>query len=56
MHARTVTIFSVAMAATLSSVLLVAKSTANRSVPSAFEDGVVRVKVDYALPEAVMRM
>jgi uncharacterized protein (DUF302 family) len=55
MHARTVTIVSVAMAATLSSVLLIAKSTANRSAP-AFEDGVVRVKVDYALPEAVTRM
>jgi uncharacterized protein (DUF302 family) len=56
MHARTVTIVAVAMVATLSSVLLVARSTANRSAPPAFEDGIVCVKVDYALPEAVMRM
>lgn len=56
MHVRTVTIVSVAMAATLSSVLLVAKSSANRSPPPAFEDGVVRVKIDYPLPEAVTRM
>ena len=48
MHASTVTIVSVAMAATLSSVLLVAKSTANRPAPPTYEDGVVRVKVDYA--------
>ena len=56
MHARTVTIASIAMLATLSSVLLVAKSTANRSEPPAFEDGVMRLKVDYPLPEAVKRM
>lgn len=56
MHARTVTIVAVAMVATLSSVLLVARSSANRSAPRAFEDGIVRVKVDYALPEAVKRM
>ena len=56
MQARTVTIVSVAMIATLSSVLLVAKSTANRAAPAAFEDGVVRVKADYPLPEAIDRM
>ena len=56
MHARTVTIVSAAMVATLSSVFLVAKSTANRVAQPAFEDGVVRVKTDYALPEAVARM
>src|SRR5262245_61196277 len=56
MHARTVTIVSIAMAAALASVLVAAKSTANRSAPPAFEDGVVRVKVDYPLPEAVTRM
>jgi uncharacterized protein (DUF302 family) len=56
MYARIVTIVAVAMATTLGSVLLVAKSTANRSAPQAVEDGVTRVKVDYALPEAVARM
>ena len=56
MHARTVTIVSAAMIAALSSVLLVAKSTANRAGPPAFEDGVVRVKADYPLPEAMARM
>ena len=55
MHARTVTIVSVAMAATLSSVLLLAIPTADRSPPPVFEDGVVRVKVDDSLPEAVTR-
>jgi uncharacterized protein (DUF302 family) len=56
MQARTVTIVSVAMIATLSSVFLVAKSTANRAAPPAFEGGVVRVKADYPLPEAIDRM
>ena len=56
MHARTVTIVSAAMIAALSSVFLVAKSTANRSGPPAIEDGVVRVKADYPLPEAIARM
>ena len=56
MHARTVTIVSAAMIATLSSALLVAKSTANRAGPAGFEDGVVRVKVDYPLSEAITRM
>ena len=40
MQARTVTIVSAAMIATLSSVFLVARSTANRAAPPAFEDGV----------------
>ena len=56
MHTRTVTIVSVAMAAALSSVLLVAKSNAIRPAPAIFEDGIVRIKVDYPLPEAVTRM
>ena len=56
MQARTVTIVSAAMIAALSSVFLVAKSTANRAAQAAFEDGVVRVKADYRLPEAVARM
>ena len=56
MQARTVTIVSAAMIATLSSVFLVAKSTANRAATPAFEDGVVRVKADYPLPEAIDRM
>ena len=56
MQGRTVTIVSAAMIATLSSVFLVAKSTANRAAPAAFEDGVVRVKADYPLPEAIARM
>ena len=56
MQARTVTIVSVAMIATLSSVFLVAKSMANRAAPPAFEDGIVRVKADYPLPEAIDRM
>jgi uncharacterized protein (DUF302 family) len=56
MHVRTITIVSAAMVAALSSVLLVAKSTANRVTQPAFEDGVVRVKADYPLPEAIERM
>jgi uncharacterized protein (DUF302 family) len=56
MQARTVTIVSAAMIAALSSVFLVAKSTANRAAQPAFEDGVVRVKADYPLPEAIARM
>ena len=56
MQARTVTVVSAAMLAALSSVFLVAKSTANRAAQPAFEDGVVRVKTDYPLPEAVARM
>ena len=39
-----------------SPVFLVAKSTANRAPIPAFEDGVVRVKADYPLPEAIDRM
>ena len=56
MHARTVTIVSTALVAALTSVFLVSKSTANRAAQSAFEDGVVRVKADYPLPEAIARM
>ena len=56
MHARTVTIVSTALVAALTSVFLVAKSTANRAAQPAFEDGVVRVKADYPLPEAIARM
>jgi len=56
MHARTVTIVSAALVAALTSVSLVAKSTTNRAAQSAFEDGVVRVKADYPLPEAIARM
>ena len=56
MQARTVTIVSAVMVAALSSVFLVAKSTANRVAQPAFEDGVVRVKADYPLAEAIARM
>jgi uncharacterized protein (DUF302 family) len=42
--------------AALASVFLVAKSTANRTTQPAFEDGVVRVRADYPLHEAVARM
>jgi uncharacterized protein (DUF302 family) len=56
MQARVVTIVSVAAMAALLSVVLVAKSTANRTPPPAFEDGVVHVKLDYAMPEAIDRM
>ena len=56
MRPRTVTIVSVALAAALASVFLVAKSTADRAAQPAFEDGVVRVKADYPLPEAIARM
>ncbi len=56
MQARTVTIVSAAVMAALSSVVLVAKSTANRSPPPAVEDGVVRVKLGYPMPEAIARM
>jgi uncharacterized protein (DUF302 family) len=44
------------MVAVLSSVFWVTMSTANRTTPAAFEDGVVRVKVDYPLPETITRM
>jgi uncharacterized protein (DUF302 family) len=56
MHARTVALVSATMIAALSSAFLVARSTANRSDPPPFEDGVVRVKADYPLPEAIARM
>jgi uncharacterized protein (DUF302 family) len=56
MQTRTVTIVTAALLAGLASVLLVAKSTANRAAPPAFEDGVVRIKADYPLPEAIARM
>jgi uncharacterized protein (DUF302 family) len=56
MQARTIRIVSIAVMAALSSAVLVAKSTANRTPPPAFEDGVVRVKLDYAMPEAIARM
>lgn len=57
MQARTVTIVSVALVAALSSVVLVAKSTANRTPPPAVaDDGVVRAKLAYPMPEAVARM
>jgi uncharacterized protein (DUF302 family) len=56
MQARTITLVSAAMLATLASVFLVAKSTANRAPIPAFEDGVVRVKADYPMPEAIDRM
>ena len=56
MHARPAAIVAVAMVATLSSIFLVAKSTADRAPQPAFEDGVVRVKVDYPLPEATARI
>jgi uncharacterized protein (DUF302 family) len=56
MHARPITVLSAAVIATLSFVVLVATSTANRAVQPAFEDGIVRVKVDYPLAETVARM
>lgn len=56
MQARTVRIVSIAVMAALSSAVLVAKSTADRTPPPAIEDGVVRVKLDYAMPEAIARM
>lgn len=56
MHARTVTIVSAALVAALASIALVAKSTANRAAQPTFEDGVVRIKADYPLPEAIARM
>ena len=56
MHTRSITIVSIATAAALLSILLVAKSAANRQAQPAFEDGVVRVKADYPLPEAVARI
>jgi len=56
MHARTFTITSATLVAALASVFLVTKSTANRAALTAFEDGVVRVKADYPLSEAIARM
>ena len=56
MQARTVAIVSTVMVAVLSSVFWAAMSTANRAAPAAFEDGVVRIKVDYPLRETIMRM
>jgi uncharacterized protein (DUF302 family) len=31
-------------------------STANRAAPAVFEDGLVRIKVDYPLPDTITRM
>jgi uncharacterized protein (DUF302 family) len=56
MQARTVAIVSTIMVAVLSSAFWVAMSSANRAAPAAFEDGVVRIKVDYPLPETITRM
>jgi uncharacterized protein (DUF302 family) len=56
MHVRTITIVSAAMIATLSSSFLAAKSTVNRAGAPPFEDGIVHVKADYPLPEAIARM
>jgi uncharacterized protein (DUF302 family) len=56
MQARRVAIVSTVTVAVLSCVFWVAQSTANRAAPAAFEDGVVRVKVDYPLLEAITRM
>ena len=56
MQARTVAIVSTIMVAALSSAFWVAKSMADRAAPAAFEDGVVRIKVDYPLPETMTRM
>jgi uncharacterized protein (DUF302 family) len=47
---------STVMVAVLSSAFWVNQSTANRAAPAAFEDGVVRIKVDYPLSETIMRM
>jgi uncharacterized protein (DUF302 family) len=47
---------STVMVAALSSAFWVAKSMADRAAPVAFEDGVVRIKVDYPLPETITRM
>jgi len=56
MHACTVTIVSAGLVAALASVFVVAKSTANRAAQPAFGGGVVRIKADYPLPEAIARM
>ena len=56
MQSRTVAMVSIVMVAAPSSAFGVAKSMADRAAPAAFEDGVVRIKVDYPLPETITRM
>jgi uncharacterized protein (DUF302 family) len=56
MQARRVAIVSTVMVAVLSSAFWVVTSMADRAAPAAFEDGVVRIRVDYPLPETITRM
>lgn len=56
MPARTVTIVSAALIAALLSIYLVAQSMANRVEQASVEDGVVRVRSAYPLPETVDRL
>lgn len=56
MPARTVTIVSAALIAALLSIYLVAQSMANRVEQASVEDGVVRVRSAYPLPETLDRL
>lgn len=56
MPARTVTIVSATLIAALLSIYLVAQSMANRVEQASVEDGVVRVKSAYPLPETLDRL
>jgi uncharacterized protein (DUF302 family) len=56
MQRRTATIVSAALAAGLLSIYLVAGSMASRTEQAAFEDGVVKVRSAYTLPETIDRL
>lgn len=56
MQRRTATIVSAALAAGLLSIYLVAGLMANRTEQPAFEDGVVKVRSAYTLPETIDRL
>ena len=56
MPSCTVTIVSAALAAGLLSIYLIAQPMADRARPGDFEDGVVRVKSAYSLPETLDRL
>jgi uncharacterized protein (DUF302 family) len=56
MHKRTITIVSAVLVATLLSLYLVAGSMANRAEQPAFDDGIIKVRSAYALPETIDRL
>jgi uncharacterized protein (DUF302 family) len=56
MNRRSITIGLAGLIAGLLSIYLVAGSMASRIAPAVFEDGIVRVKSAYSLPETIDRL